>query len=228
MFLSAVLPFLSRPEVVSRTVSAPWHRILLFCTVIGIVAGERVAWADRDETSFHAQLQLGQATFGDPVRDDLSDAAGFLGVGARGTYATNNWYAYEAHLTWGQLTRSAEFALSDGGTMFRKLGWLRVDTGITARLGVEYVPTLHAALGVQSRFGGEAISAYPSWTGVDDDAYMTLDLMGTVGAGFDWRPPGDGDHWVFGGLVMLQRALLSTGPRYEAMSVMLHVAYYYY
>lgn len=227
MFSHQRLPSLTVPGLLSRTVSVFGFRALLLCAAVAITTGEQTARADADETSLHAEIQLGRATFGDPALDEATDTAGFMGVGARATYATNDWYAYEAHLNWGQLVRSAEFTQEDGGALFRRLGWLRLDTGITARLGAQYIPTLHAALGVQSRFGGAATVSYPNWTLRDDD-YVTLDLVSTLGAGFDWRRAGDGDHWVFGGLVMWQRALLTTGTSYEAASVMFHVAYYFY
>lgn len=203
--------------------------LLLLGAAACVMAGAQPASADEAETSYHAQLQLGLATFGDPGLPDATDTTGFLGVGARATYATNDWYAYEAHLTWGQLApSSAEFTLDENSSFVRPLSWLRLDTGVTARLGVRFIPTLHAAVGVQTRFGGDAFVSLPSWSFRDQDAYTTLDLMGTLGAGFDWRPPGPGDHWVVGTMAMVQRAVWTTGPRYEAASLMFHIAYYYY
>lgn len=203
---------------------------LLPCIAALVAAGAGAVHADENELSLHAELQLGRAAFGDPAMvQETTERAGFLGIGARATYAIHDWYAFEAHLTWGQLTPGpARFTRPDGTSFARTLSWLRLDGGITARLGVEYIPTLHAAVGAQSRFGGEAIVSYPVWDVPDDDGYVSFDLMGTLGAGFDWRPPGDGDHWVVGGLAMVQRALVSTGPSYEAMSLMVHVAYYFY
>jgi hypothetical protein len=200
--------------------------LLLMCLSLGSLAGERAASADEEEASFHAQLHVGRALLGDPETAEITDTAEFLGVGARATYATSDWYAYEIHATWNQLGRSARFEQQDGTSLIRPMRWLRVDTGITARLGAQFIPTLHAAIGVQSRFGGDSIRDYNAWAGQADDAYVTLDLIGTLGAGFDYRFTGPGDHWVVGGLVTLQRALLSTGPRYEAKAVMFHVAYY--
>jgi hypothetical protein len=231
MFLVPSISAPGCPEVTSRPGSVPRHRVLplFLCAALGIALGARPASADEAETSFHAQLHLGLATFGDPGLPDATDTAGFVGFGARATYATNDWYAYEAHLTWGQLApRAAEFVVDEQSRFVRPLSWLRLDTGITARLGVQYIPTLHAALGVQTRFGGDAFVSYPSWSFQDEDSYVTLDLVGTLGAGFDWRPPGPGDHWVAGALAMVQRALWTTGPRYEARAVMFHVAYYFY
>jgi hypothetical protein len=204
--------------------------LLLLCAALAGVAGARAARADEAELSLHTQLQLGLARFGDPADiRPMTEGAGFLGIGARATYAIHDWYAFEAHLSWGQLTPGpATFTMQDGSTLVRSLSWLRLDGGITARLGVEYVPTIHAAIGVQSRFGGDAFVSYPVWDAPGGDSYVTFDLMSTFGAGFDWRPPGDGDHWVFGGLAMLQRALWTTGPSYDAISMVVHVAYYFY
>lgn len=229
--MSAALLDSFAPLLACSTVRVAWYRLpLLACVALSNAASIGAAHADEAEMSFHAQLQLGLAEFGDPADvEPMTDGAGFLGIGARGSYAIHDWYAFEAHLSWGQLTPGpARFTLQDGSTLVRSLSWLRLDGGITARLGVEYIPTLHAALGVQSRFGGDAFVSYPVWDIPGGDSYVTFDLMSTFGAGFDWRPPGDGDHWVVGGLAALQRALWTTGPPYDAMSMMVHVAYYFY
>jgi hypothetical protein len=213
-----------------------WHivrlsrcRVLLLGLALCITVHAGPTHADEAEMSFHAQIQIGSAKFGDPTDDALTTSAAFLGFGARGTYAIHDWYAFEAHLSWGQLMLGpAEFTLQDGAAFVRGLSWLRLDSGVTARLGVEYIPTIHAALGVQSRFGSDAFVRYPAWDVRGGDSYVAFDLMSTFGVGFDWRPPGDGDHWVVGGLAMLQRALWTSGPSYDAMSMMVHVAYYFY
>jgi hypothetical protein len=70
--------------------------LMAFLALAAISIPERVAHADEDEASFHSQLQLGQATLGDRGMSDATDTMTMLGVGARATYATNNWYAYEA------------------------------------------------------------------------------------------------------------------------------------
>lgn len=210
-----------------RTVRLFRCTLLFLCLALGNIIGERTASADEDEASFHAQVQVGQSSIGDPEAAEITDTAAFLGVGARATYATSNWYAYEVHATWSQLARSARFELQDGTSVLRQLSWLRVDTGITARLGARFIPTLQATIGVQARFGGDSIRDYNEWAAQADDSYVTLDLVGTLGAGFDYRFAGPGDHWVLGGLVMAQRGLLSTGPQFEAKAVMLHVAYYF-
>jgi hypothetical protein len=189
--------------------------------------GMPAAHADEDEASFHSQLQVGQATIGEPELDGATNELFTLGVGARATYATSNWYAYEAHLTWTQPTRSAYYERGDGLFIARQNGWLRLDAGLTARLGVEYVPTVHAAVGAQTRFGGRARTSFESWT-YETDGYAAFDLVGSLGLGFDWRPPGEGDHWVFGAMGMVQRVLWSTGPSLETRSLMFHIGYYFY
>jgi hypothetical protein len=200
--------------------------LLIACMVVGWVA-KKTAHADADEASLHAQVHFGLARVGDPVAGDETDTADFLGIGVRATYARSDWFAYELHATWNQLGRSALYDVPDQPLMIRRLSWARLDAGVTGRFGVEYIPTLHAAVGVQGRFGGEALIDVGPWAALADDAYATFDLVGSVGAGFDWRTPGEGDHWVLGGMVTVQRALLSTGPRFEAGAVLVHAAYYF-
>jgi hypothetical protein len=201
--------------------------LMAFLGLAAISVSERAALADEDEASFHSQLQLGQATLGDRGMSDATDAMSMLGVGARATYATNNWYAYEAQLTWGQPGRSLYFEREDGLAVARQMSWLRLDARITARLGVELVPIVHAAIGPQTRFGGRARESFQSWT-YETDGYVTFDVVGTLGLGFDWRPPGEGDHWVFGVLGTMERALWSTGPAFETRSLAVHVGYYFF
>ena len=55
-------------------------------------------------------------------------------------------------------------------------------------------------------------AGFQSWT-YESDGYVTFDVVGTLGLGFDWRPPGDGDHWVFGVLTMVLVARSWSGLR---------------
>jgi hypothetical protein len=204
------------------------YRLLIGCAGLAAACvSARAARADKDEASFHSQVQVGQATLGDHGMSDATDTMSMLGVGARATYATNNWYAYEAHLTWAQPGRSLYLERKDGLAVTRQMSWLRLDAGVSARLGVEYVPIVHAAIGPQTRFGGRARQSFQTWT-YEGDSYVTFDVVGTLGLGFDWRPPGEGDRWVFGVLGTVERALWSTGPAFETRSLGFHVGHYFY
>jgi hypothetical protein len=209
------------------TMTLPRAAAVLVACMVGSWLEPKAVHADADEASLHAQVHLGMARVGDPMAGGATDTADFLGIGLRATYARSDWFAYELHATWNQLGRSALYDVPDQPLMIRRLSWARLDAAVTGRFGVEYIPTLHAALGVQGRFGGEAVSDVGPWAVLADDDYATFDLVATLGAGFDWRPPGEGDHWVLGGMVTAQRALLSTGPRFEAGAVLVHAAYYF-
>lgn len=202
-----------------------------------LLAPASAALADEDEASLHAQVALGLASVGDPRAGDATDVADFLGVSARGTYATSDYFAYELQLSWNQLSRSARFELDPArpgqaadesrGALIRRLGWARLDAGITGRFGVQYIPTVHASLGAQVRVGGDAAYSASGWNVDPQSRYLALDLVTTVGVGFDWRPPADGDPWVVGALISAQRSLVSTEAPYLAASVLVHVAYYF-
>jgi hypothetical protein len=112
-----------------------------------------MAHADKDEASLHAHVQFGRATMGDLYAPDRTDAAPFLGVGARATYAISNWYAFEGSLWLAELVEPARHSIETrtGKERHWDTTWVQANLGVTARLGVRFIPTLHAALGVQGR-----------------------------------------------------------------------------
>lgn len=199
-----------------------------------------VAHADKDEASLHAHMQFGRATIGEIDAPDETDSAPFAGVGARATYAISNWYAFEASLGHGQLLRQTIYTVdTESGQVDRSwhTAWTQADLGITARLGVRFIPTLHAALGVQRRTwqgGGESWDASPGCVPKNPDVpemcsaalrdQKTLELVGTLGAGLDYRL---GDHWVAGMAVTARRAALAEAP-FHAIAAAFHISYYFY
>jgi hypothetical protein len=192
-----------------------------------LLQAPRSAHADEDELSFHTQVYYGFAAVGDEDASEATDTVDYLGVGARATYATNNWYAYELHLSFNQPARSVEFTSDENNPVFRRMSWARLDAGVTARLGVRWIPTLHASVGAQPRFMGEGRVIEMGWTR-PADAHIGIDLVGTVGAGFDYRHPSMGDHWVVGVSVMAQHSIVSSVSTYRAVTAMMHVGYYRY
>lgn len=198
------------------------------------------AHADKDEASLHAHVQFGRATVGEIDAPDKTDSAPFAGVGAQATYAIRNWYAFEASLSYGQLRRQTVHTVdTEEGEVDRSwhMGWAQADLGITARLGVRFIPTLHAALGVQRRTwqgGRETEDAsmdcpsrrfFPSKSclrALPDQAM--LELVGTLSAGLDYRL---GDHWIAGLSVTAQRAALADAP-FHTIAARFHFSYYFY
>jgi hypothetical protein len=209
------------------------------------LAPERAARADRGEVSLHAQVQYGRATVGEPDAPDDADTAPFTGVGARATYAISNWYAFEASLGYGQLRDWTVHTVDTAqGAVMRSWyqTWMQAHLGITARLGVRLIPTLHAALGAQRRvwLGGRQLDdVSPVCAPPPDEALTreheepcsearptsaTLELVGTLGAGLDYRL---GDRWITGLSVTAQRAALAEAP-FHTIAVTFHISYYFY
>ncbi|HWN66749.1 MAG TPA: hypothetical protein VNM90_03865, partial [Haliangium sp.] len=121
--------------------------------------------------------------------------------------------------------------------------WMQADLGVTARLGVRLIPTLHAALGTQRRTwqgGLQLENPSPDCRGPREEeapnpepadpcaheqpAQATLELLGTLGVGLDYRL---GDHWITGLNVTAQRALLAEAS-FHTIAVTFHISYYFY
>lgn len=199
-----------------------------------------VAHADKDEASLHAHVQFGRATMGEIDAPDETDTTPFAGVGARATYAISNWYAFEASLEYGQLLRQTVYTVDiESGQVDRSwhMAWTQAELGITARLGVRFIPTLHAALGLQHRTwqgGREIRSTSPGCRSKNPNVpvmcadelpdHATLDLLGTLGVGLDYRL---GDRWVTGVAVTGQRAVMAEAP-FHTIAVTFHFSYYFY
>lgn len=198
-----------------------------------------VAHADKDEASLHAHVQFGRATMGDLYAPDRTDAAPFLGVGARATYAISNWYAFEGSLWLAELARPVRYSIETrtGKERHWDTTWAQANLGVTARLGVRIIPTLHGALGLQRRiWQGQEYERVSGFCPPDEDEAVikpcslelndqtTMELLGTLGAGLDLRL---GDHWITGLAVTAQRSVVSDVP-FQTIAAIFHFSYYFY
>lgn len=190
------------------------------------------AHADKDEASLHAHVQFGRARMGIREAPGQTDSASFVGVGARATYATSNWYAYEASVWLGELTGPVQYTVDTtaGAQLWRwRMAWAGADVGITTRLGVRFIPTLHVALGVQKRLAWQGSAVVPVngdtpekfWL---NESWQALDLTGTLGAGLDYRVA---DHWIAGLGMTVRRALVAESP-FQTFAATFHLSYYFY
>lgn len=199
----------------------------------------RVAHADRGEASLDARVQGGRATLGELETTKASDTAPFLGVGARATYAISNWHAFEASLNYGRLINSAQYSLEPRIGLERRwsMDWTQANLGIAARFGVRVIPTFNLGLGVQYRawkgqeIKRDALYCPPKEAGdppmpcmTDLDRLRTMELVGTLGAGLDYRL---GDHWIAGLAVFAQRAVVAEAP-FQTIVATFHISYYFY
>lgn len=197
------------------------HHALAIAVMISLAAS--TANADEDEVSVNVQAFYGKALLGDETAGDLTDEVGFLGIGGRMTYATSDWFAYEAHLSY-NAADTATYEIDPETVVFRSPSWIRLDTGITARLGTLWTPTIMATVGLQMRPSGEGRQFLDGvWTGAVENDW-SIDLVGTLGVGLDYRING---NLVVGANIMAQRAL-SIGSHWETTAGMIHVGYYWF
>lgn len=191
-----------------------------------------VAHADKDEASLHAHVQFGRATMGIREAPGQTDSAPFVGMGARATYATSNWYAYEASLWLGEFTSPVQYTVDTmaGAQIWHlRMAAVHADLGISVRLGVRFIPTLHAALGVQTRLGWKGRAVKPMFgdkpeVDVLNKTVMTFEIVAALGAGLDYRL---GDHWIAGVGITARRAVAGESS-FQAVAATFHLSYYFY
>jgi hypothetical protein len=197
-----------------------WQR--LAAVAAGFLSLTLPANADEDEVSIHVRALYGAAVLGDAMAYERAIPVDFVGVGIQATYATSNWYAYEAQLSYA-LSEAGNYHIDADTSLLRAQEWVRLDVGIAARLGDLLTPTAQAAIGVQQRMAGEGRWLDEGWISPAGEA-RHVELVGTLGVGLDYRITG---HWLAGAGVTAQRSL-SSGPRYRAIAGLLHLAYYWY
>ena len=112
-----------------------------------------VAWADADEMTLAVGAKAGAALSTDSLAQDRG-STGVLGGEGRFSYATSDWFRYELAI--------ASFVSGEGefrdvevggvvGTLQRSEVTFRALAGVTATLGVRWVPTLTIVAGAQRR-----------------------------------------------------------------------------
>ena len=212
--------------------------LLVLPASLSLILG-RSAHADQSEVSLHAHVHSGQATLGELETTEAVDTAPFLGAGARATYAINDWYAFEASLGYSRLTKTVQYSLEPriGKERHWNMDWTQANLGITGRFGARLIPTLHATLGAQRRvWQGQELerdspNCRPERNEIPPlpciratDRQTTMDLVGTLGAGLDYRL---GDNWITGLAVSAQRAVV-TEARFQTIVATFHISYYFY
>lgn len=150
------------------------------------------ALADDDEASVHLQLVGGIARVADDAASDETSTAPLGGLEGRFSYATSDWYQFDATLTLAA-TGGAHFELGTfdppgpageiSGPFDVSMQLARIDAGVTARLGVQFIPTFRIALGAQ----GRRTSSPSGFAGTVRDARLGADLVALASVGFDYR-----------------------------------------
>lgn len=203
-----------------------------------IVAGRAgVAHADRREASLHAHAVAGLATTTDPAAT-RSASAPLGGLAVRAGYATHNNFQLDVAIAV-LATGGAGFS---GGT-FQPTGRppvsgpfavttqvVRLDGGVTTRLGVVWIPTLRLAGGFAGRHRGAPVvsSGGVEVSGVDATGRggaLQLDLVATATAGLDRRL---GRRCIVGAAIGGSVALPLGGESFRTIEATFHAAYYWY
>jgi hypothetical protein len=201
--------------------------------VTALAAAAGVAHADRRETSLHAHVVGGALALGDHGHDG---SGGWGGLAIRASHATRNSFQYDTQLTLGYGTAAFDqgtFPLQGGPpvmapyTLASQLA--RLDAGITLRLGVQWIPTVRLAVGVQATRRAAPVVTY-NGTVFDGDAsgqasQLAANLVGAATVGLDYR-------WnrrlILGAAAGASAAVPGIGDAWRSFDVTAHVAYYFY
>lgn len=199
---------------------------------VAVLAAPRPAAADAYEASIHLEAMAGVARLSDPLAPDQTAVAPVGGAGARFTWATRDWLAWEVEaygLASGKVNARGVMA-ADGRSHDFARGATAVgaDAGATLRLGVRFIPTVSVAIGPQLRLypsapftaGGAGGPAVGRTTGV-----TTFDVAARASLGFDYRL---GAHWVVGVRASARRALGIGDGAWTAFEGTAFLSYYWY
>jgi hypothetical protein len=190
-----------------------------------------LAHADDREASL--ELQVGPAAIHvNPAEADASDTMGGGWLGFRGTYGLTDTFAAELHLGALMAGGTTFYDLRDPGSeLAADLRWNTVSArslvGLTARLGVRYIPTVSILAGYQHTF-------------VTEGTYIgreTSEVVGSVGrnnmgafvvgagVGFDYRL---GARWVVGASLQVVHGFTPDGEAFDSIELPIRIAWYSY
>lgn len=200
-----------------------------------VAAMPGLARADRREASLHAHLLGALASAGDEATSGTGSGP-FGGVAVRASYATRNSYQYDvalsflagtAHFDEGTFTPPDQPPRTGPFTVASQA--VRLDGGVTLRLGVRWIPTLRLAAGLQARHRGVpvvtvgGIEITGAMTGRSAD--LQLDAVGVADLGLDYRV---GRRLIVGAAAGASYAVPLGGEPFRTLEVTAHAAYYYY
>lgn len=207
-------------------------RLLLVGVALGMVAVS-VAYADADEASLQVQAQGGLAFVGDDMAPVAMASAATTGLGIRATYATHDWFAWEADAGFERFLDALEYrpraedvenAQRDSNLRAgRASALVRAGVGAAARFGLPWTFTLHGSLGFQVRTG-------KGW--IEEDGIVRnlgwstrYEGVVTLMAGLEHRFD---KTWVIGFGLLGRQAIRFDTAQYRAIGGMIHVSGYWY
>lgn len=204
-----------------------------------IAAATRAAAARADAEEASLSLDLGPAALRieDPQDQGATDTVPGLRLVVRGTYAPGD---YKGLGDYWALEVGAGFVMGNGATypdqdvpgvgvrsIIQDERALRLTAGVTARLGVRFIPTVTALVGYQHRFLTNVTLQDPQTgfaTGTLPDGAAN-DLLAGLGVGLEYRHD---SHWIFGVSVQLLHGFSLDGNAFDAVEVPVTAAYYWY
>ena len=192
------------------------------------VALPSVVMADAGEASLVAHAFGGSAALGDPALESGTDTVSLAGVAARITYATHDTFAYETSVSVARTSQARfEDVMHEGrqGVLSRDNYLARVDSGIRLRMGVDYIPTVHLAVGVQAHAARRArFTTMAGNTAYGPPGSIRWAAVVSAGLGFDHRINA---RWTAGVSIVTTSALASdtVGQRLEGG---VHISYSWY
>jgi hypothetical protein len=202
--------------------------------IAALVAAPAAARADAEEASLHVHLVGGAARLADAdAEGDQRALAPLLGVAGRVAYATSDWFQVETALTLAG-TGAAAYDLGSfappgrpavAGPFSLSTHLARAEVGVTARLGVQVIPTVRVFAGAQARHLTEVTVDDRGLDAFGRDAAWKADLVAGGALGLDVRV---NRRLIVGGGVGGTVAVPLGGPAMQTVEAFVHVARYWY
>jgi hypothetical protein len=174
----------------------------------------RPALCDDEEASFHLELAPMVLRVGNSADSGATDAVAGGRLSLRGTGGAGRF--------------PATFDGGAPGVLIERQAGARLTAGLTARLGVRWIPTLTIFGGYQRRWywdkvgdlGGNFVPAPESAS-----ATGSSDLVVGIGIGLDFRL---GARWIFGVSFQLVYSVSFDGASMSSIEAPFHAAHYSY
>ncbi len=187
------------------------------------------ARADAYELSLDVHPLGGVVAVGDSAVPGHRRSSHLVGAAVRMTYATHDLFAYEAEVAMAR-SGAVEFGAvawdEERGALRRVTELGRAQVGIRLRLGARYVPTLHVAVGAQTRPATPSLMLLADGSAIDGPrTSRSWDVIVAGGVGFEYRI---GARWMTGLSLGAVQAFPLAGERFQSVEGSAYVAYYWY
>lgn len=203
--------------------------------VAALLATTALAHADRREASVHTHAVGGAVTMADDASTAGDGSGALAGLAVRASYATRNDWQYDTQLTlgYGRASFDAGQFLLGGGTPMTvpftvSSQLVRLDAGVTLRLGVRWIPTVRLAVGAQAVRRGSPVATSGGFEFSGDDtapASLSANLIGAATVGLDYRM---NRRTIVGVAVGATASIPGVGDTWREATLTVHAARYWY